>query len=535
MSARPMSIWGWGYADKFPDQGTRKSMGEQVGQMLGLHACEPSDPAPFDGIHLAPPRLTPPASLAEFCSADKRQRMTHTYGKSFIDLVRGFEGDYRSAPDIVAIPRNEAEINGVLDWAASANAAVIAFGGGTSVVAGIEPKVTANYQATISLDTRAMGRVLEVDPVSRAARIQAGATGPALEQQLAPHGVTLRHYPQSFEFSTLGGWIATRSGGHYATMHTHIDDFVESLRMLTPAGVMETRRLPASGAGPSPDRLMIGSEGILGVITEAWMRVQHKPRYRSSASMRFIEFNSAVDAVRTIAQAGLYPANCRLLDAREGALHAVTTDGSAVLLLGFESADHAPDAAMDRAVAIAKRFGGTCPDGVVKRDTAPTPNAEDAAENWKQAFFEAPYLQNTMVSLGMIADTFETACTWDRFETLHTAVIENVRAAMKRVCGKGFISCRFTHVYPDGPAPYYTFIAPSRPGGQIEQWAEIKKAASDTLITHGATITHHHAVGRTHRPGYDRQRSDLFAKALAAAKKSVDPGGILNPGVLIEP
>jgi len=346
--------------------------------------------------------------------------------------------------------------------------------------------------------------------------------------------LTLRHYPQSFEFSTLGGWIATRSAGHYATLYTHIDEFVESLRMVTPTGVMESRRLPGSGAGPSPDRLMIGSEGILGVITEAWMRVQERPRYRWNASVHFSEFGSAVGATHAVAQSGLYPTNCRLLDAWEAALHGICSDESNMLLLGFESEDHPPDAWIRRALTICEEYGGRCPAGVVRRDDDEATEADPAA-HWRQAFFDAPYQLNVMVSLGVIADTFETACTWDRFGELHAAVIRSVRAEMKRVCGKGFISCRFTHVYPDGPAPYYTFLAPGRRGGELEQWAEIKAAASETLLAHGATITHHHAVGRVHRPWYDRQRPEPFAAALSAAKHAVDPAGILNPGVLIDP
>ena len=259
---------------------------------------------------------------------------------------------------MVAHPRDEDELEAVLEWCQSANAAVIPFGGGTSVVGGVEARVGDRYDGAVAIDLKAMDRVLEVDPVSRAARIQAGATGPRLEEQLAEHGLTLRHFPQSFEFSTLGGWIATRAGGHFATLYTHIDDLVESVRALTPAGAWESRRLPGSGAGPSPDRLLIGSEGTLGLITEAWVRVQAKPTHRASTSVRFASFATGAEAVRAIAQSGLYPSNCRLIDPAEAKL---TTGGDgehALLVLGFESADHDLDAWMGRALELCREHGG---------------------------------------------------------------------------------------------------------------------------------------------------------------------------------
>src|ERR1700681_4290220 len=213
-------------------------------------------------------------------------------------------GDYNCAPDVVAYPRNEAEISVVMDWTGAVSASLTPFGGGSSVCGGVEPRVDGiKHKAAVSLDLRNLSKVVEVDPVSRAASIEAGTYGPSLESQLKPHGYTIRHFPQSFEFSTLGGWIATRSGGHFATLYTHIDDFVESLRVVTPAGVVQSRRLPGSGAGPSPDRLFLGSEGILGVITEAWMRVQDRPTFRTSASVRFRSMADGAGAARRIAQA----------------------------------------------------------------------------------------------------------------------------------------------------------------------------------------------------------------------------------------
>ncbi|HJQ85661.1 MAG TPA: FAD-binding oxidoreductase, partial [Candidatus Binatia bacterium] len=373
------------------------------------------------------------------------------------------------------------------------------------------------------------------DRTSRAARIQAGALGPVLEEQLRPHGLTLRHFPQSFEFSTLGGWIATRSGGHYATLYTHIDEFVEALRVVTPSGTIATRRLPGSGAGPSPDRLFIGSEGTLGVITEAWMRLQDRPTFRAAASITYPTFAAGAAAARAIAQSGLHPSNCRLLDPGEAMTAGAGSGAEAVLLVAFESNDHPLDAWMARALECARDHGGSAPADAGRTRTAETGARDGAAGAWRQAFLQAPYVRDALVALGMISETFETAITWDQFDAFDAGVRDAAETAVREACGAGQVTCRFTHVYPDGPAPYYTIIAPARRGAELEQWGAIKRAASDALIRLGGTITHHHAVGRDHRPWYDRERPDGFARALAAAKAALDPAGILNPGVLIDP
>jgi alkyldihydroxyacetonephosphate synthase len=372
--------------------------------------------------------------------------------------------------------------------------------------------------------------VLEVDPVSRAARIEGGAFGPALEAQLKPHGLTLRHFPQSFEYSTLGGWIATRSGGHFASLYTHIDDLVESLRVVTPNGVIETRRLPGSGAGPSPDRMFIGSEGILGIISQAWVRLQAKPSFRAGGSVKFGSFFAAAQAVRAIAQAGLYPSNCRILDPREAYNTGAGDGADAIMVLAFESGDHPLDAWMKRALECCADHGGVAETG------GPDAHRDGAAGLWRTAFIRMPYAREFLAPAGIINDTFETSITWERFEAFHDAVKAATERAIVEATGvNGEVTCRFTHVYPDGPAPYFSFHALGCHGALIEQWRTIKQAASDALIAAGGTITHHHAVGRDHRPWYDRQRPDLFAAALRAAKGALDPRGIMNPGVLIEP
>ena len=524
--ARRQIHWGWGYEDEFPTGSELPGQAVAVVRSLGIGSTDVETPVPAEEIALPAPRIAPPDNVADFCSTGVYDRVRHAHGMSFRDLVRAFRGRIDNPPDVVAFPRDEREVEAVLAWCEDANAAAVPYGGGTSVVGGVEPRVDSCYDGAVSVDLRRLDRVLEFDRKSRAARVQAGAAGPVLERQLAEHGVTLRHFPQSFQFSTLGGWIATRASGHYATLFTHIDDLVESVRAITPRGTWQSRRLPGSGAGPSPDRMLLGSEGTLGVITEAWVRLQDKPRHRASAGVRFASFADGAEAVRAITQAGLYPTNCRLIDATEASVTAGGDGQHSLLALGFESADHPVDAWMERALELARRHGGVADVGGDHRS--------GLVGSWRDSFIRAPYLRNLFPCVGILAETFETAITWDRYADLHAAMMETIRDAVREVCGEGIVTCRFTFAYPDGPAPYYTVHAPARRGEEVEQWDALKSAASDALIAAGGTITHHHAIGRDHRPWYDRQRPDPFAAALCAAKSALDPAGILNPGVLVD-
>jgi alkyldihydroxyacetonephosphate synthase len=517
---RQLKFWGWGYEDQQPPQNEVAATAAAAREHLGFEPAPVEQPARLEDIELRPPRIEPPASLADICSSDRYDRVSHAHGKAYRDIVRAFRGRIDNPPDIVARPREEADVERLLDWCASIGAAAIPFGGGTSVVGGVEPR---GLEAAVSIDMRSLDRVLEVDPVSRAALIQAGATGPVLEDQLRVHGLTLRHFPQSFEYSTLGGWIVTRAGGHFATLLTHIDELVESVRAVTPSGAWESRRLPGSGAGPSPDRMLIGSEGILGVVTQAWMRVQAHPEFKDGASVLFDSFEAGAEAVRALAQSGLWPSNCRLLDPGEAALTGAAPEGKALLVLGFESADHPLDAWTDRALECCADHGGTAE------------RKGSGAGTWRNAFLQAPYLRDTLIAGGVLSETFETAITWDRLPAFVARVRAAAEAAVAEECGAGRVTCRLTHAYPDGAAPYFTVLAPARPGSELEQWDAVKAAAGEAIASAGGTITHHHAVGRDHRPWYDRQRPDPFAAALRAAKRELDPGAIMNPGVLIDP
>jgi alkyldihydroxyacetonephosphate synthase len=530
---RARSFWAWGHEDRFPSEEARDKLRARLETVLGSPIEKKPLPA-FDATKVRPPRRDAPPEVSGFCVQDARVRAEHTYGKSYPDLVRAFRGEFSGAPDFVLFPETEQHVAAALAACTREKIAVIPFGGGTSVVGGVETDVGNGFTAVASLDMTKLDKVLEIDEMSRAARIQAGASGPRIEEQLHEKGLTLRHFPQSFEHSTLGGWIATRAGGHFATGPTRIDDFVESVRMVTPKGVMETRRLPASGAGPSPERMVLGSEGTLGVITEAWMRLQARPRWRAFASVHFKKFDDGVLATRKIAQSGLYPSNCRLLDSKEAMMHEVSDDGSHVLLIAFESSDHPVEPWMERALSIATDIGGgDCPEEPTYVTSGDKMGEEADAQVWKRAFFEAPYLQSAMVSLGVVADTFETAITWDKFDAFYKHISARVEESMKVAGGGGVLTSRFSHVYPDGAAPYFTFVSKAPAGKELEVWRAVKEAASQAVVEGGGTITHHHAVGRIHRAQYEKERAQLFGSALAAVKAELDPGGILNPGALL--
>ncbi|MBK6764523.1 MAG: FAD-binding oxidoreductase [Micrococcales bacterium] len=506
--------WGWGRAEQALTAEQLQEAAPGVVEYLGFGRTDVEIPVALEAASLPVPRLTP-GDLSDIADTGRHARATHALGKAYRDILRGFRGDFSSAPDFVVLPRSETDVERALHWCEQRNVAAIPFGGGTSVVGGVEPRGLDDFDGVISLDLRLLDAVLEVDPVARAALVSAGAAGPRVEEQLRPHGFTTRFFPQSFEFATVGGWIATRAGGHYASGPTHIDDVVESVRAITPVGVWESRRLPASGAGPSPDRLLLGSEGTLGVITQAWLRIVPRPEHKFSATVRFPDFRTGCDAIRLVLQSGLRPDNCRLIDGVE----APGADHRPMLVLGFEGSA-AMGSLQDAALAICVGAGG---------QLQPTRDAQE----WRGAFLQAPYLRDTLVSLGVLAETFETAVTWDRLDALVESVRNVAEQAVLAVCGHpGRVTCRLTHVYPDGAAPYFTVLAPVARGEEIAAWDEIKARVGEALLTGGGTITHHHAVGRDHVPWYRRQRPDVFAAALAASKAAVDPAWILNPGVL---
>ena len=517
---RTRSFWHWGFEEDFPNEAAREALAAQAAFLIPSLGAPRAEPLPsMAGVKLQNARIAIPPALAARATTADRDRVMHAGGKGYRDVVRAFRGDFSRAPDVVVYAESDDDLVATFELCAREGAALVPFGGGTSVVDGVTYDGT---RPVVCVDLGRMRRVVEVDTASRLARIQGGARGPDLESQLAEYNLSLRFYPQSFELSTLGGWIATRAGGHFATGWTHIDDMVASVRMVAPAGAFETRTLPASGAGPDPNRLVLGSEGALGFVTEATVRALPRPVWRAQASVFFRSIDGAIEAARGVAQSGLLPSNCRVLDPVEAMLSGVSAEESA-LLLAFESADHELEAWMERAIKIAVRAGGRAEPPRYRRGGAKARGS--AAETWRAAFLRGPYMQSALIPYGVMVDTFETACTWSRFPELDRAVRAALEGAM--------VAMRFSHVYPDGAAPYYTFGVPAERGREIEQHARIKAAVSDAIERAGGTITHHHAVGRLHRPWYERERPAPFGDVLRAAKQALDPRAIMNPGVLL--
>ncbi|MBL9023132.1 MAG: FAD-binding oxidoreductase [Myxococcales bacterium] len=525
---RTRRVWGWGYEGDGPDPAALSFAEASLGALLGPLPPRRKPPAP-DAIVLAPPRCPPPRGLEGGLSDAPAARALHALGRSYRDLARATRGRFDNPPDYVFQPTSEDDVVRALEAADAARLAVIPFGGGTSVSGGVEPTALGDLRGTLTIDLRRLSRLVEVDATSGAARIEAGASGPEIEAALKAHGLSLRFFPQSFELSTLGGWIATRAGGHFATGPTHIDDLVESVRLVTPRGTLATRRLPASGAGPQPERLVLGSEGTLGIVTEAWVRVFRRPARRSAVTVAFADFAKGTLALRGILQAGLLPTNARLIDGPEAIMSGAGAGDTSLLLLAQESADLPTAGTLEACADIARQHGGQLV-GEIRTTDAGSGGRDATGETYRSAFFRAPYLRDELVLRGVFVETYETAVTWDRLAALDDAVR---RAVNELDLGPHLLACRITHAYRDGCAPYYTVIcrAPDADGG-LALWADLKAAITSAIVDAGGTSTHHHAVGRDVVPFYERERPPLFESALRAAKRAVDPNGILNPGVL---
>ncbi len=529
-----MKHWGWGYEDapETPPQ-LIENMESYFGKFFGVSDFNTLPVPDLPAASLGRARLEVPERLTDICTTSHTERARHSAGRSFLDYVDIFDNAYRNPTDVVAFVRDENDVVEVLNWAQQVNAAVIPFGGGTSVTGGVEPDVGSRYDAVISLDTTLINKVLEIDEVSECARIQAGAFGPDLEAQLRKSSYSLRHYPQSFQHSTLGGWLATRSGGHFATLYTHIDEFAQSMRIVTPSGTVETRRMPGDGAGPDPDRFFMGTEGSLGVITEAWMRIHKRASHRGSIAVFFGDFLQGCEAVRVISQSGLYPSNLRIIDAEEARVNFVSDRNKHILFLGFESADHPVGHWIDRALEICADHGGEFDRGVLT-----DPNSHRKAEQgrWRDIFLETSFYREITTPREIIYGTMETSITWDRFPDLYRKVMAVTAEAMREATGKeGSLSCRFVYVYPDGPAPYWSFYCLGNHGEMKQQWKHVKKAATDQFLAHGGSTTHHTSIGRDHMKWLNQQTDGLFRQVLQSAKDTLDPNWIMNPGVIIPP
>jgi alkyldihydroxyacetonephosphate synthase len=555
MNSQKLRWWGWGTLDKTYPLENRPAFWPFVQRELGLTGQE-SFPVPdAASIALRPPRLTlgELATLeqivgVEGVSIEHEARLTHALGKSYRDLVRLRLGQVPNPPDAVVWPQDgasEEQVASILQWAAEQRIAVVPFGGGSSVTGGVETLERPGQRGVLSLDLARMNRLLALDLVSRTATVQAGILGPDLERALNAQGFMLGHFPQSFEFSALGGWIATRSAGQSSTGYGKIEDMVVSLRVVTPAGIVETRVVPASAAGPELKALLIGSEGVFGVITQAVLKIHPLPMARDYRGLLFRSFSDGLAAIREVLQSGLAPAVVRLSDndetrsslalrepptgrgerlketlglrllARRG--HSLET--GCLLILGCEGAEEVVRETGRAARAICQAHGAF-------------DLGHGAGRSWLQERFALPYLRDVLLDRGVMTDTLETATTWDKLETLYSSLKAAIASAIETSGVQPWVMAHVSHCYPQGASLYFTFLAKQTPGREIEQWLAIKKAATDCIMQNGGTLSHHHGVGYEHAPWLEAEDTAPGVAALRAVKRSLDPPGIMNPGKL---
>ena len=474
---------------------------------------------------------------AEHVRDDRDDRIRHAVGRSYPDLVRIRSGDAASAPDAVVLPASAEQVGAVLAACAEHRIAVVPFGGGTSVVGGVEP-VRDGMAATVTLDLGRLASSVEVDSTSLTARLDAGLLGPDVERRLREQGVTLGHFPQSFEYSTVGGWVATRSAGQASTGYGRIDELVEAVRCVTPAGELGTRAVPASAAGPSLRELVVGSEGVLGVICEATLRVRPAPAARRYEGWSFATFAEGRDAFRVMEQAGASADVNRLSDEAETRLSmALASSGSAteklgrrylrmrgheggcLAIVGFEGDEEEVDDRRRRTGALLRAGGGVA-------------LGHRPGDAWLRSRYAAPYLRDELLDRGVLVETLETAATWANLGALHHAVGEALRAALSGRGTPALVMCHVSHLYPSGASLYFTFLARQEEDA-LAQWRAAKTAASEAIVAGGGTITHHHAIGRDHRQWMRAEVGELGLELLRAAKERLDPAGIMNPGKLL--
>jgi alkyldihydroxyacetonephosphate synthase len=545
-----MRWWGWGDPQHGPalNQHTLELLRETVGI-----AREPRPPVALDAVRLPQTRLDQDAkaALAAIVGAgavrdDRLERVAHAAGKGYVDLVRIRAGTPAGAPDAVVLPDTHEQLRAVLELCASRGLAVVPFGGGTSVVGGVEP-LSGEHGAAIALDTCRMAQITELDRESRIVTVGAGMRGPDLERALAAEGLTLGHWPQSYEYVTLGGCAASRSAGQASSGYGSIAKMVLGLRMAAPAGDIALAPLPASAAGPGVRELIVGSEGTLGVIDEVSLRVRRAPARRRYEGVMFESFAAGVQALRAMAQEHAMPEIARLSDAAEtrmsmalageggvkGRLGRVYLSargrgdrskfgqqaGRCIAILGFEGEADELKSRRARAIGLARHNGGVALGGSPGRA-------------WVAGRFQAPYLRDELLNHGVMVETLETATRWSNVQRLHDAVAGAIERALVAEGTPGIVMCHVSHLYETGASLYYTLIARQREGSEIEQWRAIKRAASEAIVTGGGTITHHHAVGRDHAPWLMHEIGAQGVAALGALKAQLDPAGIMNPGKL---
>lgn len=463
---------------------------------------------------------------AENCGVDDGARLLRAGGKSTLDLLRRRDPGVQDAPDAVLLPGDEDEIVAILQLCGQRSIAVVPFGGGTSVVGGLDP-LRGQFKAVISLDLRRLNALHALDEISGEAELGAGVTGPEAERLLGDRGFSLGHFPQSFQFATIGGFAATRSSGQDSAGYGRFDDMVRGLRAVTPAGVLDFGRAPESAAGPDLRQLLIGSEGVFGIITRVRVRVHPTPDVTRYEAWSFPDFATGADALRVVTQTGTGPTVVRLSDEAETGVNLATADsigensvtGGCLAITVFEGTDEHASSRHAETRTVLEANGGTS-------------LGEAPARAWESGRFNAPYLRDSLLSAGALCETLETATNWSNIAALKSAVTEALTTALAETGTQALVLCHISHVYPTGASLYFTVVAGQR-GNPIEQWRKAKTAASDAMMRTGATITHHHAVGADHRPWMRDEVGDLGVQVLKAVKATLDPAGILNPGKLI--
>lgn len=500
-------------------------------QALGVSGTEVAPPG-IDEVRLSPSALSPTdrEGLAGIVGTEHVRtadidRLFRAGGKSTPDLLRRRQSD-QDAPDAVVLPGDDDDVTAVLDYCSRHRIAVVPFGGGTSVVGGVDP-IRGEFGAVISLDLRRLNALHWLDEVSGEAELGAGMTGPDAEALLGEKGFSLGHFPQSFRFASIGGYAATRSSGQDSAGYGRFNDMVRGMRVATPAGVIEVGRGPASAAGPDLRELFAGSEGTFGVITRVRLRVHPVPECVRHEAWSFPDFSTGAHALRAVIQTGTGPTVLRLSDEVETGINLATTHtigeqrntGGCLAITVFEgTAAHAEARHAETSALLAAR-GGT------SLGAAP-------AQAWEQGRFDAPYLRDSLLSAGALCETLETATSWSNLAKLKAAVTDSLTAALTDSGTAALVMCHISHVYPTGASLYFTVVAGQR-GDVAQQWAAAKARACDAIIANGGTITHHHAVGADHRPWMTAEVGDLGVRVLRAVKQTLDPAGILNPGKLI--
>jgi alkyldihydroxyacetonephosphate synthase len=543
--------WGWKHESFEMSDSRRKALVQALAARFGV-ALTPMPPAvPIEAVVLSSSRLGAEARAAletavgkEHVLLDAAERAYHAAGKSFADLLRMRSGKLERAPDVVVYPTSADEVARVLDAARDHDLVVVPFGGGTSVVGGVEPLLPPSKRAVVALDTTRLDKLLVLDDQSLTATFQAGIDGPSLETELADLGYTLGHFPQSFEHSTLGGWIAARSSGQQSDGYGGIDALLVSAKIVTPRGELATLTVPRHATGPDLKEIVLGSEGTLGVIVEATVRIREKMGMQDVRGMLFREFASGLRTIRAWAAAGLPMMMMRLSDAQETELSlllrhdpdkrfdAAATlldatksvgygDERALMLFGIEGNDRARlSAHMLRAQAIGILNGGL-------------PLGKGPGESWKKDRFRTPYLRDFLLDQGVAIDTMETAFEWSKLEEGHLRVLDAMQRATELYAGGGLALAHVSHSYPDGACVYFISVYPVRPSDALDQWRAIKRAITDAIVDAGGTVSHHHGIGTDHAPWLAREKGALGVEAIKSLKQTFDPGGIMNPGKLV--